>query len=276
MNINKRDQTTKIGPSYAIQVSDSVNVGITVYFHDRESELINNQFIRRADGTFEWSNLYFEAFETGIQPILGIMWTPSDVFSLGMSLRQTIILSSGTTSQSTCSSDINNPAIQATQCLPVPGSPIIDPGFSSSDIERELPINIRLGVAYFPTDKFLFDLDLSFYEAVKNSGINSTQTINIAAGFEYYYNASWAMRGGYFTNNANTPELSSSLINQLDHVDLNGISLSLTHFTKSSSVTGGFAYSWGEGKAQVITGSPQIQNLEQSIQTVYLSTSYSF
>jgi len=275
VNINNRDTTTKFGPSYAFRISDTFNFGMTLYIHKRERELINNQWIRLSDNTFEWSNSYFETEETGLNPILGLMWSPSENWAFGASIRKTFILSSSSDSQNSCSSDINNPAIQNAICIPTAGSPN-DPQFSQTDDERELPLNIRLGVAYFPTNRFLLGIDVSYYEATSDSFSQTEETINIAAGLEYYYNTNWALRGGVYTNNANTPDVKPGLVNQPDHVDMTGLSFSLTRFTKSSSVTFGFTYSTGEGDAQVISGDTDIQELEQFSQTLYLSTSYQF
>jgi hypothetical protein len=79
-----------------------------------------------------------------------------------------------------------------------------------------------------------------------------------------------------YTNQSNTPEIDPAKINQADHVDLNGVSLSVTRFSKTSSLTIGYTQSSGKGQAQVIAGSSQIQTLDQSVETIYLSTSYSF
>lgn len=275
VNINNRDSTTKIGPSYAFSISDTFNFGVTLYFHQRERELINNQWIRLDNNSNEWSNTYFETEETGLNPILGLLWSPSEDLSLGVSARKTFILSSSSDSQISCSSDINNPAIQSAICIPVAGSPQ-DPVLSSSKEERELPLNVRFGIAYFPSNRFLLGFDVSYYEATSDNFAKTEETINLAAGLEYYYSANWALRGGLYTNNANTPELDAAKLNQLDHVDLTGMSFSLTRFTRSSSVTFGFTYSSGEGEAQVISGLSDIQKLEQTSQTFYLSTSYQF
>jgi len=278
VNINNRDTTTKIGPSYAIAINDQLNFGATLYLHMRERELINNQWIRLANDTYEWSNSYYETEETGLNPILGLMWSPTEDLSIGLSIRKTFILSSKTKTQSGCSSDINDPSLQAAICIPSAGSPQ-DPAFSSNDDERELPLNIRVGVAYFPTNRLLFDADLSYYEATdsgNSSFIDTEETINLAFGLEYYYSDNWAFRGGIYTNNANTPSVKSGKANQADHVDLTGVSLSLTRFTKSSSVTFGFAFSSGEGEAQVLAGNDAIQDVEQSASSIYLSTSYQF
>ena len=64
------------------------------------------------------------------------------------------------------------------------------------------------------------------------------------------------------------------MTNQPDNVDLTGFSLSLSRFTRTSSISLGFAIASGDGDAQVVAGSTQKQVLEHSIETLYLSTSY--
>jgi len=275
VNINNYDKVTKLGPSYAIKLNDQWNFGVTLYLHNRETELINNQFIRLPNDTFEWSNLYFESSETGVEPVVGLMWTPDDSVSFGLSMRQTFITSSKSRLQVSCVSDVNNPTLQPAQCLPVSGSPA-DPTIVESSEKRDVPLNVRFGFAYFPSERLLFSTDLSYFEAVNGTIFSAEEVLNIAIGTEYYFNAAWAIRGGIFSNNANTPEIVEGQINQLDHVDLNGFSLSISRFSKSSSITIGFTASYGDGQAQVIAGSPQIQTVEQSVETLYLSTNYQF
>ncbi len=274
ININNNEKVTKYGPSYATQLSDQWDFGITLYFHERRRDLTNNQWIRLADNSFEWSNLYFETSESGFEPVIGFMWSPDETISLGLSMRKTFITSSKSRTQLSCSSDVNIPGVQSAQCIPVSGSPL-DPTIVTSSDERDLPLNVRLGIAYFPTPRLLYSADVSYFEEVDSDSFNAEEVINFAIGLEYYFNAEWAVRGGYFTNDSNTPEISTSDVGQRDHVDLTGISLSLSKFSRSSSLTLGFASSSGNGKAQV-TGTSDIQVLEQSIQTVYLSTSYTF
>lgn len=267
VNINNDDKVTKIGPSYAISLNDEWDFGITLYWHERERELTNNQFIRLPSNLFEWSNLYFESHEEGYEPVLGLMWSPNDSISFGLSMRKTYITSSKTRTQLTCSSN--------TTCPPVGGIPA-DPVVTTSKSERDLPLNVRIGVAYFPTPQLLYTADISYFEEVRSSSFDAEEVINYAFGIEYYFNAEWAIRGGIYTNESNTPELSSSKLNQSDHVDLTGISLSISRFSKTSSITIGYAAASGDGEAQVITGSNQIQDLESTIETFYLSTNYKF
>lgn len=275
ININNNEKVTKFGPSYAIKLNDQWNFGATLYIHDRQKDLINNQWVRRSDNSFEWSSLYFETSESGLEPIIGLMWTPNDSISIGLSVRKTLISSSHTRTQQICSSDINDPAVQSNQCIPIAGSPI-DPTIGSSKGERDLPLNIRLGFAYFPSSRLLYSADLSYFESVNSTSFNAEEVINIAIGAEYYLNAEWALRAGLYTNNANTPDISSNQLNQSDHVDLTGFSLSMTRFSKKSSLTVGLTAASGDGEAQVISGSSQIQKLEQTTETIYLSTAYNF
>lgn len=274
VNINNTDKTTKFGPSYARRINDHWNFGFTLYYHERERELINNQWVRTDTNDFESSNLYFETSESGIEPIIGLMWSPRDNFSLGLSVRKTFVNSSKSRTQFTCVSDAGSPA-QPDQCIPVGGSPQ-DPSIARSSDERDLPLNVRVGIAYFPTPRLLYTVDISYFEEVDSDAFEAEAVTNIALGIEYYLNAEWAIRGGVFTNNANTPELSDDELNQADHVDLIGFALSLSKFSKTSSLTLGLVHSSGEGEAQVISGSSQIQDLEQEIITLYLSTSYNF
>jgi long-chain fatty acid transport protein len=275
VNINNNDKVTKLGPSYALSLNNEWDFGVTLYLHERDRELTNNQFIRLPSNLYEWSNLYFETSESGYEPVFGLMWSPNDSISFGLSMRKTFITSSKTRTQVSCSSDVNNPLLQPSQCIPVGGSPI-DPTITTSNDKRKLPLNVRFGVAYFPTPRLLYTADVSFFEEVRSTSFDAEEVINYAFGIEYYLNAEWAIRGGIYTNESNTPEVSSSELNQTDHVDLTGISLSISRFSKTSSITIGLSAASGDGEAQVITGSSQIQDLESTIETLYLSTSYKF
>jgi len=272
INLINNDKTTKFGPSYARELNDEWDFGITLYWHERDRDLTNNQFIRLDNGLFEWQNLFFETSESGYEPIIGLMWSPDDSLSFGLSVRKTYVTSSRTRFQATCSS---NAAATTPQCTPAGGLPK-DPTIITTRDERDHPLNVRLGVAYFHTQRLLYSADISYFEEVDGSIFDAEEVINYAFGIEYYFNPLWAIRGGYYTNMANTPEVSSGELNQLDHVDLTGISLSISRFSKTSSVTLGFSLASGDGEAQIVTGSSQIQDVEQTIETLYLSTAYNF
>ncbi|MCW8854351.1 MAG: hypothetical protein OQK72_06590, partial [Gammaproteobacteria bacterium] len=119
INVNNEDNTYKLGPSYAIEINDELSIGATLYLHVRDQELIANQWIRYNNDEMEWYNSYYQSSETGFEPILGIMWSPFDQFSLGMSIRQVSIMSSETSGQAICVSDKTGQTVA--QCQPPVG-----------------------------------------------------------------------------------------------------------------------------------------------------------
>jgi long-chain fatty acid transport protein len=102
--------------------------------------------------------------------------------------------------------------------------------------------------------------------------------INLALGAEYYLNERYALRGGLYTDFANTEKVVNDGLtaNQPEHIDLYGTTLSLTRFTRSTSTTLGLGYSYGKGDAQVAANSTTIQQVEVYNLNVFLSAAYSF
>ena len=98
-------------------------------------------------------------------------------------------------------------------------------------------------------------------------------TWNATVGAEYYWNEKWALRGGLFTDRANTPKIVSGDVNAYDHVDLYGGSLSASYFTRQSSITAGGTYRYGAGQAQIL-GNQQIQDVKMQALTLFLSAAY--
>jgi long-subunit fatty acid transport protein len=276
VNLINTDKVSKLGPSYAIQVNDQLNIGATLYLHNRDKDLVFNQFVRASGGVYESSNQFDETAEIGIEPILGFIWTPHKEWSIGATIRKVVIVSSTSRSQLFCASDLSS---STGQCAIVSAS-IRNPTVTTHTSKRELPLNLRVGVAYFPSPRFLVSADMSHFGSVSSDTFKAEAVVNFALGVEFYINPKWAIRGGYFTNQSNTPNidptLDPTLIIQDDHVDLSGISFSVTKFSKTSSITVGYSGSSGSGEAQVIAGSNAVQDLEQSVNTLYLSTSYSF
>ena len=131
VNINNNDKVTKFGPSYALKLNEEWDIGFTLYWHERDRELTNNQFFRLPGGIYEWSNLYFENEESGYEPVIGVMWSPRDDLSLGLSVRQVFVTSSRSRSQFTCASNANDPALQPSQCISATGIPN-DPTITTS------------------------------------------------------------------------------------------------------------------------------------------------
>ena len=140
------------------------------------------------------------------------------------------------------------------------------------DTKREYPLETRLGIAWFPNPSFLLSADFGYWGKAKDKILDRTMeaTWNAALGMEYYLSNRWALRGGLYTNRANTP----SDVTIYDHIDYYGGSLSLTRFTRSSSITLGISEALGSGEAQVFNSNFQNQDVSSQVTTVFLSTQY--
>ena len=272
INFNRNDNTYNFGPSYAQELTREFSFGATLYAHYRKNEFISNQLTNKTGGTYEWLNRFYKNTEWGIKPILGLMWSPTNKLSAGLSLSQINILSSDIVSQAICSGDAAS-ACQGVDPTYVLGAAPVRVK-SQSDSKRVYPLTTTIGVAYFPSKMLIVSGDFSYYGNVKDSTFGDREAIwNIALGTEYYLNEKWAVKGGLFTDKANTPKINSGDVNALDHVDLYGGSLSLSYFTRQSSITIGSTYRFGSGKAQIL-GNNQIQDVKSQVWTSFLSASY--
>jgi long-chain fatty acid transport protein len=277
INLNNRDSTYNFGPSIATEINNDLSVGLTLYAHRRNAQLILNQFIESTNPvSSRWINNYFTIDETGIRPILGVIWAPADKLSLGLSLSKTIVLTSSTSQQKTCFDNsiydaVSNPAV----CFNGAHAPTLQtPTFSGSNIKRDYPIRLALGAAYFPSRDLLVSADLSYHTAVKDTVYgDKVATYNIALGTEYYLTRKWAVRAGIFTNNANTPNIQAGVTNIEEQINLYGVSLSLTNFSGSSSVTVGGNINYGKGKSQILSDQ-SVQNASTLGWLLFLSSSY--
>lgn len=261
INLKSSDKTYLLGPSYALEISPTLAVGATLYLHYRKRETINNQLLQLSNSTDQWFNQYYQTSETGLRPILGIMWTPLDKFSFGATLSTTFIQSATSKLQTT-----NKPTTSGTTTLAI----------SDDHDKRDLPVSFALGAAWFPSSSLLYSLDVTRHSATHDSTQSREATVNMAMGVEYYPTSRWAVRGGLFTNFAATPEIDPSRVNQQEHVDLFGLSTSLTRVTSGASITGGVTYAQGSGKAQLFSNIPTVVAVERRSLTLFMSTSTTY
>jgi len=268
INFNNQDTTFLLGPSYARKIADDLSLGMTLYGYFRDQERILNLLLTYPSNDFDWTNQYLHIKEFGLTPVLGAMWSPFDKVSLGMSIRKTIILDSKTTLQNICRGAVGSSCSSAT----------VTESSATSDEKLSYPLTMTFGAAYFVNNALLVSGDFSYYFKAGDGLSEKVATWNGAAGVEYYLNPDWALRGGLFTNHSNTNELKSGITtyNQPEHVDLYGGSFSVSHFSKSSSITLGASLSLGDGKAQLISNSAILQNTEMLITTIFMSASYSY
>jgi long-chain fatty acid transport protein len=280
INFNNQNSTNLFGPSAAVQLSDSFSIGTTLYVHKRNTHAILNNTIQSDDKVNHiWSNSYLETDEWGIKPIVGVMWAPVDKVSVGLAVSKTVILKSDVLSQSTVTTSDST----ILGVLKIPAINQLSRNNEPLDIttdKRKYPYQITTGIAFFPDSSLLLSADISYSTAYEYDFLGVTvkreAVINGALGAEYYVNKNWAVRGGLFTDFANTPKIVSDSSDQNEHIDLFGGSLTVSHFTKNTSLSCGGSYKLGSGKAKANGGENGIQDVTSNNWTLFISSSYSY
>ncbi len=281
INFNNEDNTYEFGPSIATELTGKLSAGFTLYIHERRVQRILNQYIifsnnnYSSNPSYEWSNSYYELNENGIKPLFGVMYSPADKLSLGLAVSKIIVMSSRGSRQDIyrlegINYDTDNDGVADTTSV-----------FGDSDVykrdKREYPLHVSAGAAYFASSTTIFAADLNYYSSVSDSEFGDrSSVINLALGTEYFMTKSWALRAGVFTNMANTAEISAGKSGQPEHIDMYGGSLSISHFTRNTSVSLGGSLNLGTGEAQIVSGSTRIQNAESLGWALFLSSSYSY
>lgn len=296
ININDVDNTYNFGPSYAYKISDNFSFGTTLYGVYRDATVIRNQFVimtpTAGSDEFELANLYSYKKEFSVKPIIGVMFSPTDKLSIGITAKKQIVVSSEEKFQSTFRgiADWNN----TNPYVYPPSVPSFDYDLTDStnalhgywtnpnavdfqkyesSKKRKFGTTGTVGAAYFPTQSLLLSGEMSYTTSPEDG---QDPVINAAVGMEYYISDRYAVRGGVYTDRTSSPEIVSGLTNQIEHVDLYGANLSLTRFTRSTSTTLGLGYTRGIGEAQVVPNSLRIQDVEVSNIMAFLSAAYSF
>ena len=223
INFNNQDKTIYFGLSFAKALNKKFSVGVTLYGHSRQKEQILHQYIDISSGNFEDSTDYYSVSETGIRPIIGLMYTPVDRVSFGMTIAKTAILSTTNRRQKTKTSVTNNTVT------------LIPRSDSANNIKRSLPLTISTGLAFFASNSFIVSGDLTFQEAMEEK----ISVLNFAISSEYYVSPTLAIRGGLFSNFSNSPELSTSRPAnspaQAEHIDYFGFALSTSWFSANNT-----------------------------------------
>lgn len=257
INMNDFDKVYLFGPSYAQSINSSLSFGATLYYYYRDTQIITNQFIEAANGDEYIINNYQTKTEYGLQPIIGVLWEPVDTIALGLSFSKRLITDSDSEIQTIANS----------------GADFTLTPWTSKE-KAKMPLVTSLGVAWFYSPSFLLSADLKYFEKIDGK----EDVLNVAIGTEYYINDSIALRCGAYTDIANTQEIPSSLQpgdNYDENFDIYGTSGSITFFSKKSSITLGFVYSFGSGESQPFNNT-SVYDVEYNNLSINLSTSFNY
>ncbi len=266
INFNNEDTTYNFGPSISAEIGKDFSAGATLYLFHRRNKFILNQLVNFSTGQFEWTNRYYEIIERGLRPVLGVMWSPKEKLSIGLSVSQNILYGTSVNVQDTQRAanvtDVNTITFNT---------------YGGPNVTKKYPVQVRGGVAYFVSPELLLSGDVIYSASVSDPNFgDKVAVVNGAVGAEYFLSKNWAIRGGLFTDMANTPEVKSGRINQEEHVDLYGLSLSTSNFTRNTSITLGTSITKGKGDAQIIGDVTDIQTVNVTTWMVFLSSTYSY
>jgi len=278
INFNNESNVYNFGPSVAMELNSSLSAGLTLYYYEKRTMWILNQIIKTSNGGYEWTYDKYLLNEWGWKPVLGFMLTPANNVSIGLAVSKIFIWGSNTMTEHSLRAE--NIAPNEVNVADLPD------GQTHFSQRRDYPTQVSLGVAWFPSQSLLLTGDLNYYTKVNEQDVvvngqsyvfrpQANAVTNIALGTEYYFTKAWAMRAGFFTDYANTPKISPDAAGQNEHIDLYGGTLSMSHFTRNTSITLGTSYTLGEGKAQ-ITGGSNIQDATSRGWMIFLSSSYSY
>jgi long-subunit fatty acid transport protein len=281
----RQDLTYVAGPAYARELFKNFTFGFSLLGFARFDRAIDNQLIifnplegdDLKEGRYFIQNTHFTRAAYGLTPKLGIQFMPLPKWSLGLTADMPINLS-GSQSGQQIATQFNNEERKPAELDGTFDKDIQTGEWNNIAFAVPTPFNLALGSAYFLSKDLLVTGDV-FWHSESNqldagADFVTASTFNWALGTEYYLSPSWALRLGAYSDNANTPTLSSALQNQNDHVNLLGGTLSVSFMQPGSSVTLGGGYSRGTGQGQAIGGTAAIQTVVQQNLMFYFAGSY--
>lgn len=233
----------------------------------------------------------------GVQPTLGVQAALPAGFTLGLTLKQGMVasqvLDSASETNTTLLSEAQNAALDQAGSVTSP----LQAGQTLATIKSKkpvgsLPMEARLGLAWFATPTFLWTFDISYFGAVTDAdksvdptGVRSPYAkqavTNFATGAEWYLVPALPLRFGLFTNNdarpsvnRGTPDATNNCNNtkgdfykkycgQPDHIDYMGGSLFIAWVTPNSQISAGTVIQQGSGAAQKL-GDYQVQDVKST------------
>ncbi len=266
----RQDTTYLMGPAFAMEVRENLSVGISVFAFMHNVKIIDNTLVLYApDGTGKY--FVYQANGTrlsyGLMPKAGIQFMPSPKVSLGLTIARAI--NTGGSGR-----------MQITNSKLAGGEPTSPTGIFNNDMEtlegaasyeEATPLSISLGTTYFASRRFLLTGQADYHSAYGN---DVKQTVNLSLGTEFYLNEAVVLRGGIYTNNANTSPIGASDINMAPHVNMLGFTIGSGLYRSGTSLTVSLGYVTGMGYGQAFADTAQKHEVYQSSIAFYLGGGY--
>jgi hypothetical protein len=323
-----------VGPSASFLLSDRLAIGATLYYLHDIRKTSRTQFQQFLDNSYVSRSFIDNKQVSGLLPIFGIQYQAMDKVSLGASVRRIIV-----TGGNRLYNEVYIDSLRASGPNSVDFIEGTQSNFSSVEggvlsskpkLVASIPetTEFRVGTAIFPTSKLLASFDIIYTSGYKQfreqnelklSGgrfnyivndreireLTRMKTINFAFGTEYYLADTFAISGGFFTNNSNAKPISwlesavdlaiqnmnsnqvvtssgnGSIVYQIPRSGTNprneysnnrGFSFGMSWVTAKSSVSLTYIREIGRGQSRIDANSLS-QKFEYNAQTLYVMVS---
>lgn len=302
--VNQRGSTFYVGAGVGWRPMNNLAVGFAVNYNAIDELVQDYQDVRTSSSKCTEGGNFSDRVETksqnirqhltasGIQPVFSLQYTIDGRISLGLTVK------AGTYYKQSYdhlfeSHTVNLAKADQAKVDATTGEVLSDGksinaqsisiGKSSSPLGK-MPIETRMGAAWFYSTRLLMSTDVTHYTKVSNADniagvgqLYSREAVtNFAVGLEYYLVPSIPLRLGLFTNNDARPKINHDTAGNRDHIDYNGMSIFLAWVQPNSQIGAGFIVQDGRGEAQKISGSKTVQTVEASALTFAFSATHSF
>jgi len=293
--VQHRAATTNISGAAGFRVSNSVSIGaglnyiqvseLTQEYQDTQMRSYTvTDGLRGAESVLvvQSQNVREYLFAHGLEASIGIQAALTNTLTAGLTIRKGTYVSQGYETASELNGvkrDLVNNTVE------LPRSTVDGEKGKHEKPLGTMPGEVRGGLAWFASTRFLWTLDVSHREAAKDAAkilviaprYDRGAVTNFATGAEYYVLPSLPIRVGVFTNNDSRMEV-TEVDKRLsaDKVDYIGESLFIAWVQPNSQIALGTVLQQGSGKARKVANSSSMQEVEASSWNVGFSATHSF
>lgn len=231
-----------------------------------------------------------------VEPVLGFQFAAAPTFSIGLAVRVPFVISENYENAQDIQavhlfddntlatvSDVDVDASRNSDVARLGTSGRINSNEKHSKSLNGLAKGVRAGIAWFPSNRFVWSLDADYSFAVEGGSeffqaqYNRGAIINVATGAEYFILPTFLTRVGLFSNRDARPVVNSSEVaKQIEHIDYYGGSAVVGLAQENSQINAGVVYQKGFGKAQKTGSQDAVQEIDASLATLVFSASHSF
>ncbi len=266
---NQRASTYVAAGALGYRVSPNLGIGLGLGYV-KADELIQVSQNLVYTNFYRLQSLRESLIVHGAQASFGIQWAPSSKVALGFTAKSGAYASQKLI-QTTDFLELSTEGIKSTPTE-----------ITSSNPLGSMPLELRAGLAWFASPRFLLTTDVDWHDKAKDMGSNTSgvysrdAVLNYAMGMEYYATPSLPLRAGFFTNNDATPNPTTSGSHSADHIDYMGLTIFAALAQPTSQLSAGVVLQKGTGKAKKLVNEAVLQDVEALAYTLAFSATHSF